>query len=241
MISMLEPMLSEFRQEAVITKRVLDRVPADKLSWRPHPKSMSLGQLALHVASIPGNLAKLTQLDEFDASKANFNPAAPTDAEGNSRRLRRKHSIGRRLYLQYDRAESPRKLALAGPWKRGIQPASHRSHAVHHAEPLVPSSRPAIGLPAAARCPRASHIRSQRGRESIWMRSVEAALSRSNYFARRQDNRLFRQAEHQRVPSHFHRMGSRLDFLWARESIRGTHVGMSQHQPSRIRGARPAR
>ena len=79
MISMLEPMLSEFRQEAVITKRVLDRVPADKLEWRPHPKSMSLGQLALHVASIPGNLAKLTQLDEFDASKANFNPAAPTD------------------------------------------------------------------------------------------------------------------------------------------------------------------
>jgi uncharacterized damage-inducible protein DinB len=81
MIPMFEPMLSEFRQEAVITKRVLDRVPADKLSWQPHPKSMSLGQLALHVASIPGNLAKLTQLDEFDASKANFNPAAPIDVK----------------------------------------------------------------------------------------------------------------------------------------------------------------
>ena len=58
MIPMLEPMLSEFRQEAVITKRVLDRVPADKLSWQPHPKSMSLGQLALHVASIPGKPGK---------------------------------------------------------------------------------------------------------------------------------------------------------------------------------------
>ena len=76
MIPVLEPMLSELREEAVITRRVLDRVPADKLSWRPHPKSMSLGQLALHVASIPGSLARLTQLDEFDVSKASFNPAA---------------------------------------------------------------------------------------------------------------------------------------------------------------------
>jgi hypothetical protein len=39
MIPMLEPMLSEFREEAAITRRVLERVPADKLSWKPHPKS----------------------------------------------------------------------------------------------------------------------------------------------------------------------------------------------------------
>jgi uncharacterized damage-inducible protein DinB len=70
-------MLSELREEAVTTKRVLERVPSDKLSWRPHTKSMSLGQLALHVASIPGNLTKLTQRDEFDAAQANFNPPEP--------------------------------------------------------------------------------------------------------------------------------------------------------------------
>jgi len=79
MIPMIESMLSEFREEAVTTKRVLERVPADQLSWRPHHKSMSLGQLALHVASIPGNLAKLAQVDEFDASQANFEPPAPSD------------------------------------------------------------------------------------------------------------------------------------------------------------------
>jgi hypothetical protein len=38
---MAEPMLNELRQEAEITKRLLDRVPEDKLEWRPHPKSMS--------------------------------------------------------------------------------------------------------------------------------------------------------------------------------------------------------
>ena len=72
-------MLNELSEEAVTTKRVLERLPADKLSWRPHAKSMSLGQIALHVATISGNLIKLTQLDEFDASQANFNPPEPKD------------------------------------------------------------------------------------------------------------------------------------------------------------------
>jgi len=79
MSKMTEPMLRELREEAIVTKRVLDRVPADKLPWKPHPKSMSLGQLALHVATIPGGLSKLAQLDEFDASQANFNPPAAKD------------------------------------------------------------------------------------------------------------------------------------------------------------------
>ena len=38
---------------------MLERVPADKLSWKSHDKSMSLAQLALHVATIPGNVAGL--------------------------------------------------------------------------------------------------------------------------------------------------------------------------------------
>ena len=81
MAKMLEPMMSEIQQEAAITKRVLERVPADKLSWKPHPKSMSLGQLAMHVASIPGNLCRIAQRDGLDTSEANFNPPGPTDAK----------------------------------------------------------------------------------------------------------------------------------------------------------------
>ena len=81
MTKTLETTLSEIREEAAITKRILDRVPADKLSWKPHPKSMSLGQLALHIASIPGGLTKLLQLDEFDVSQANFNPPPPMNVE----------------------------------------------------------------------------------------------------------------------------------------------------------------
>ena len=56
-------MLSELQQEAKATRRMLDRVPGDKLAWKPHAKSMSLGQLALHIAQTPGNVAHLAQAD----------------------------------------------------------------------------------------------------------------------------------------------------------------------------------
>jgi len=69
---MLDSIINELRQEAITTRRVLERVPEGKLSWKPHPTSMSLGQLSLHVASIPGNVSRLAQLDAFDASDANF-------------------------------------------------------------------------------------------------------------------------------------------------------------------------
>jgi uncharacterized damage-inducible protein DinB len=46
--------LQEIEHEGKTTRRVLERVPGDRLGWRPHPKSMSLGELALHVAKVPG-------------------------------------------------------------------------------------------------------------------------------------------------------------------------------------------
>jgi len=53
------PMLAELAREGATTRRVLERVPEEKLTWSPHPKSMSLGTLALHVAMIPGAIADL--------------------------------------------------------------------------------------------------------------------------------------------------------------------------------------
>ena len=62
-MKMIDGLLAELEQEAETTRRVLERIPQAHLSWRPHPKSMSLGQLALHVATIPGNVAELAALD----------------------------------------------------------------------------------------------------------------------------------------------------------------------------------
>lgn len=57
-MAMTELLLEEFRQEIKMTQKVLSRIPENKLTWRPHPKSMSLGQLGLHIALIPGDLAE---------------------------------------------------------------------------------------------------------------------------------------------------------------------------------------
>ena len=81
MTKILEPMMGEIEREAAITRRLLERVPESKLAWKPHPKSMTLGQLAMHVASIPGNISKLAQLQEFDAGAANFDPPDPAGAK----------------------------------------------------------------------------------------------------------------------------------------------------------------
>lgn len=81
MIPMLEPMNREIEQEAAVTKRVLERVPTDKLEWRPHPKSMSLGQLAMHIATIPLGISKVAQVDDFEPNPANFTPPTPKNRD----------------------------------------------------------------------------------------------------------------------------------------------------------------
>src|SRR6185312_636534 len=63
MMKMIDGLLAELEQEAETTRRVLERIPQAHLTWKPHPKSMSLGQLALHVATVPGNVAELAAMD----------------------------------------------------------------------------------------------------------------------------------------------------------------------------------
>ena len=78
-MSICEEMLAEFREELKATRRILDRVPEDKLSWKPHEKSMTLGQLAIHIAKVPGGIATITSKDSFDVLTGNFAPPAPKD------------------------------------------------------------------------------------------------------------------------------------------------------------------
>lgn len=60
-------LLAELEQEAQTTRRLLERVPDAHLDWRPHPKSYSLGQLALHIAQIPGAVASLAMQSPANA------------------------------------------------------------------------------------------------------------------------------------------------------------------------------
>ena len=75
------PLLAELEQEAAATLTFLESVPADKLDWRPHAKSMTLGQLALHVATLPAAMCELATLDSFDVNDADFLPTSPESAD----------------------------------------------------------------------------------------------------------------------------------------------------------------
>ena len=68
-MSAIELLLQELEQEAQTTRRVLERVPGDRLAWKPHDKSMSMGQLALHIASVPGAIAEISQISPFPVPK----------------------------------------------------------------------------------------------------------------------------------------------------------------------------
>lgn len=52
-MSIKDAVLPEFDHEMGTTRRLLERLPEDKLSWQPHPKSWNLGQLASHLVNIP--------------------------------------------------------------------------------------------------------------------------------------------------------------------------------------------
>jgi uncharacterized damage-inducible protein DinB len=79
-MSAIEVMLQELEREAQTTRRLLERVPDDRLAWKPHDKSMSLGQLTLHVASMPGAIAEITQISPFPVPKFE-QPSAKSAAE----------------------------------------------------------------------------------------------------------------------------------------------------------------
>ncbi len=65
-MSIVEAMLAEMEQEAAATKRLFERVPEDKLSWKPHAKSRTLGELAMHIAQVPGGVSGMVLQDSVE-------------------------------------------------------------------------------------------------------------------------------------------------------------------------------
>ncbi len=57
--SIAQSLLAEFEIQAPITRKFIERLPKDKLTWKPHEKSMTAGQLALHIARVPANIVRM--------------------------------------------------------------------------------------------------------------------------------------------------------------------------------------
>ena len=154
MLATFEPLLAEFREEAAITKRVLERVPGDKLSWKPHAKSMSLGQLALHIAAVPRNLAKGLQQETVEAR---FSPNGPTEP-ANVREILETFEAGVRdmeACIQNMTEESAK-----GTWQ--LQSGG---------KPII--NRPRAGVLRSVVC---NHIYHHRGQLSVYLRLLDVPV-----------------------------------------------------------------
>ena len=79
--SLAQSMLAEFETQAPVTRRFLERLPEDKLTWKPHEKSMTAGQLAFHLATVPGGIVRFVQSNPAQSPKSFEFPQPATRAE----------------------------------------------------------------------------------------------------------------------------------------------------------------
>jgi len=73
--------LREMDREALTTRKMLSIVPEDQYDWKPHEKSMTLRQLATHVAEIPGWVQTVLTTSELDFAKNEYKPLQPENAK----------------------------------------------------------------------------------------------------------------------------------------------------------------
>jgi uncharacterized damage-inducible protein DinB len=136
-MAMREALLAEYDHEMGTTRRLLERVPDDRLAWKPHEKSMALGELATHLGNIPNWTATIMNESSFDLAAAPKLEAKASRAE---------------ILAHFDRAAASSRSLMdrtdaeyAAPWslKRGGQlmftlprVAALRSfvlnHTIHH-------------------------------------------------------------------------------------------------------------
>ena len=79
-MSIKKSYLIELDHETKNTRRILDRIPNEKLDWRPHEKSMTLGELAAHVVELHGWVSKAIPKDAFDF-KVDYHPLKVSSVE----------------------------------------------------------------------------------------------------------------------------------------------------------------
>ncbi len=80
-MSIAQALIAELDMEMAGTRRMLSRLPEDKLDWTPDPKSMSMGRLAAHVAEMPSWAALTLSTDELDFAAGGYTPAVATSRE----------------------------------------------------------------------------------------------------------------------------------------------------------------
>lgn len=63
---------NELESEALVTRKMLSRIPNDKYDWKPHAKSMTIRQLATHIAELTTWVGVAIHTDELDFAKSEY-------------------------------------------------------------------------------------------------------------------------------------------------------------------------
>jgi uncharacterized damage-inducible protein DinB len=114
--------VAEFEIQAPITRKFLERLPEDKLTWQPHEKSMTAGQLAFHLATVPGGIARFVQNNPAQVP-GEFKFPQPASREEILQEFDRSIATVRELLPQYDDAAMHETWTLmAGEKKLLAQP-----------------------------------------------------------------------------------------------------------------------
>jgi uncharacterized damage-inducible protein DinB len=88
-MAIAETILPDFDHETATTRTLLERVPADKAEWKPHAKSMSLGELAMHISIIPEWAMVTLKQTQFDTNPVGGAPYTPPQFESTAKMLAR--------------------------------------------------------------------------------------------------------------------------------------------------------
>ena len=162
-------LLRELENEAAITRRLLERVPSSKLSWKPHEKSMSLGQLAQHIAYTPGAIASSSVPDSYPVE--NFKPEpAPASTDEILKAHDSSVAEAKSVLAALDEGKAQASWCMTAEGQPMLtMPRIEwiRTYLLNHWS----SSRSTVGIPARAQRARARNLWAQRGRESIRVNS----------------------------------------------------------------------
>jgi uncharacterized damage-inducible protein DinB len=134
----IDSIIEELSREAETTRRVLDRVPQDKLSWRPHQKSKTIGELAWHIATIPQRIATVAQHDDVDVATVKPAPM-PETAAGIQEEFERQIAEAKALLAKLDDSALAQRTTLrrgdvkffSGP-KLALLRTVMLNHSYHH-------------------------------------------------------------------------------------------------------------
>lgn len=155
-MSIAQTFLEEFEVQAPVTRRFLERLPEDKLTWKPHQKSLTAGQLAYHLASVPGGIIRFVESNPAQAP-ASFNFPQPASLAEVLRTLDESIAAVRDLLPKFD------DRAMAETWR------------------MLAGGKEVLAQPRAefVRDVMFSHLYQHRGQFSVYLRLLDVAVPAS--------------------------------------------------------------